>query len=262
MKDFTFSKQHDAQFLGYDKVTGAELISLFDNAQAHHKGWASVATSETSSCLVIALNYTIMSASLISRINRPDKGITALRGNCQHLPNGNTIGAWSENAYVSEHTPDGQLVLEAKFASQRFVTYRAYKFDFTGRPTEPPILRATVYGVTPDTSITAWYVSWNGATEVAEWRFSREQSRRNLPSTVGSAVKEGFETTFLSDGLERFVYVEAIARNGSVIGRSQTQEADWPVEWNTLVKSRKNGNAREVASHDQPLKVRQDRSEL
>lgn len=165
-----------------------------------------------------------MSARVVKQIYRPDGGLTALRGNFQHLPNGNMIGSWSENAYVSEHLPDGRTILEARFSSERFVTYRAYKYNFTGRPAEPPVLKAVVYGASRDTASTAWYVSWNGATEVAEWRFCRD-GKRGATTIIGQTRKTGFETTFVSDGVENRVHVEAIGRNGSVIGRSAMQEA-------------------------------------
>lgn len=228
--------RHDAQFLGFDRDTGVEMISLFDNAVAHQGGWQSEPTASTSSCLIVALDYTSMTAKAVTQIWRPDGGLTALRGNFQHLPDGNTIASWSENAYISEHAPGGQLLLEGRFASKRFVTYRAYKFNLTGHPTEPPVLKAIVYGVSPRTSTTSWYVSWNGATDVAEWRFCRGQ-QGSLPTIVGSAAKDGFETLFLSDGFEGMVYAEAVARNGTVIGRSEAVRAELPREWEAIIDS-------------------------
>lgn len=222
---FNFSKQHDAQFLGYDEASGEELLSIFDNAIAHQRGWVSPSTSNVSSCLVVALNHESKKARLVQQIYRPDGGLTQLRGNCQRLPNGHTIGGWSDNAYISEHDSDGRLLLEAQFVSDRFVTYRAYKSNFTGNPSiEELVLKVDVYGITFNQPVTAWHVSWNGATEVVSWHFCRETAG-SLPRIVGEAAKTGFETAFLSDGLEDRVYVEAIGKDGVILGRSPTQLA-------------------------------------
>ena len=231
--DFNFSKQHDAQFMGRDPTTGAEIISFFDNAKAIQKGGIDTEpTADSSSGLVVALDTNNWTARVLRRIERPDGGLTPMRGNFQLLPNGNAVGGWSDNGYVSEHGPDGRLLFEARFASERLVNYRAYKYNFTGHPTEPPALKAFVYGETPETSTTAWYVSWNGATEVAKWRFCRGTYSKEIPANVvGTTLKIGFETVFHSDGAEGPVYVEAIAKNASVIGRSEIQQAVLPFEW-------------------------------
>ena len=106
-----------------------------------------------------------MVATLLHRALRPDGALTHLRGNMQHLANGNLLGAWSENGYISEHTPDNQVVFEASFASQRFVSYRAYKYNFIGQPLEPPIVKAFASVTERRDLTTVVYVSWNGATE-------------------------------------------------------------------------------------------------
>ena len=109
-----------------------------------------------------------MIAAVITKIDRPDGNQTYFLGNVQELPNDNIFVCWSENGYMSEFTPSGELALEAKFVSHRFAVYRAYKFEFTGLPLDPPALKAHAFGTTADTITTVFYVSWNGATEVAD----------------------------------------------------------------------------------------------
>lgn len=75
----------------------------------------------------------------------PDGKRSDKRGNFQLLQNGNAFVGWSDNGYMSEHSPGGRVLMEAQFASKRFVTYRSYKFNFTGRPAELPALRGFVY---------------------------------------------------------------------------------------------------------------------
>ena len=58
----------------------------------------------------------------------------------EYLSNGNILGGWGENAYITEYKkPGAQLVYEASFASERFANYRAYKMDFIAQPTSKPV---------------------------------------------------------------------------------------------------------------------------
>jgi hypothetical protein len=114
----------------------------------------------------------------------------------------------------------------------RLVTYRAYKFNFTAAPTEPPTLKAYVYAAAaggPNAVLTICWVSWNGATEVSWWNFYGA-SKTSSPglNLVGSAKKSGFETMFTAAGYLRWVIAEAVAANGSILGRSEKQETIVP----------------------------------
>jgi hypothetical protein len=65
-------------------------------------------------------------------------------------------------------------------------SYRAYKAEWTGRPSSPPAVAVADGAV---------WVSWNGATEVARWELllgSDEASLRPLPGSV--RARTGFET--------------------------------------------------------------------
>ena len=183
-----------------------------------------------------------MVARVLKRFKRPDSGLTHARGNVQVLPSGNLFASWSENSYISEHAQDGRLLMEARFRSSRFVTYRAYKFDFVGDPIEPPTLKAYVYGLSPATSTTVYYVSWNGATEVMVWRFLRNTT--DGTTVIGEVGKAGFETMYQSAGCEDAVLVEAIAANGSTIGRSLPIAVSVPQDWNRTSISNANSDRR------------------
>ncbi len=114
-----------------------------------------------------------MTVTLLQQWDRPDGNMTDRRSNLQVLSNENVFINWTDWGYVSEYAADGRLVMEAKFMSARMDTYRAYKFNWTGVPTEPPALKAYAYGgVTSSNDIVSvTHVSWNGATEVASWNF-------------------------------------------------------------------------------------------
>lgn len=220
--DFDFSRQHDAQWIMHgDDI---ELVSFLDNG-GDNFGYS---TSSTSAALVVRLDKTAdpPRATVVERIERPDGGKSELRGNFQILPNGNRLAGWSDNAYFTEHAPDGRMLMQAQFQTKRFVTYRAYKFPFEGFPTERPRLHANAYSA-GESSLTVYFVSWNGATNVARWRFSRV-SDEGSSSVIGEVERTGFETSFQSVGCEKRVYAEALGHDGSSLGQTEVFEVESP----------------------------------
>ncbi len=157
-QDFLFARQHDARFLPSDDGGKTELISFFDNGGDEYSR-----LSNQSAGLVVRLDTTSspMTARVEKQYRRPDGNTTDVRGNFHMLPNGNVVGGWSGPSYVSEHTADGKVVLEARFKSDRFVTYRTYKFNFTGTPSEPPVVHSSVFGTSSELSTTVTHVSWS-----------------------------------------------------------------------------------------------------
>ncbi|KAK3072058.1 hypothetical protein LTR53_007530 [Teratosphaeriaceae sp. CCFEE 6253] len=215
---FSFSRQHDARVLSQnDTVT---VVSMLDNAAdltVEHP-----ATSSTSSVLVVALHTsaTPMIATLLQRIERPDGRYTRLRGNAQTLDNGHIFAAWSDNAYVSEHTPSGEMVYEASFASNRFATYRTYKHRFTGRPLDTPAVKAFASTTSRRELTTILYASWNGATEVSSWRFYSADRGIFEVALIGDVPRTGFETACVCRGVHAIVFAEALDRSGNSLANS------------------------------------------
>ena len=172
-----------------------------------------------------------MHAAIITKIDRPDGHQTFFRGNVQELPNDNIFICWSENGHISEFTPSGDLALEAKFISNRLSIYRAYKFEFTGLPFDPPVMKAYAFGTTADTITIVFYVSWNGATEVAYWQFYGNGIEGSEFLLVGSAKKTGFETIYMAAGYQTLVYAEGFDIEGNSLGRSMVAETIVPSGW-------------------------------
>ncbi|KAH8805158.1 ASST-domain-containing protein [Xylogone sp. PMI_703] len=226
--DFAFSFQHDARFR--EENNTHTIISFLDNAS---KGQKDTATANVSSILYVALRTDIspMTATVIAKIERPDGKLTQLRGSVQELPNKNIFVCWSDYGYINEFTPSGELVLEARFMTGRFAAYRSRKFNFTGSPLYPPALKAYAFGTTNDTVTNTFYVSWNGATEVAEWRFYGTGIGEPDFHLVGSAKKKGFETSYMSAGYQKHVYAEALDAKGNSLGRSEVFETIVPSGW-------------------------------
>jgi hypothetical protein len=225
-QDFVFSKQHDAKFLESNGTH--HIISILNNASDEIFN-----EEDVSSALIVELETgtTPMTAKVLRRYNRPDGHLTRLRGNSQVLPNDNIFIGWSERGYISEHADDGEVLLSANFASARFSTYRAYKFDFTGRPSYPPALVASVWGTDESDLTTTFYVSWNGATDIAWWNFYAQASSLSHPVFIGSVPKRDFETLFVAKGFLDWVSVEAVTADGNVLGKSRVHRTDLPKHW-------------------------------
>jgi hypothetical protein len=140
------------------------------------------------------------------------------RGSFQVLPNGNVFTGWAESSRISEHSAGGQLLLEAALAAGHD-TYRAFKFPWLGRPSQPPDVYSEITWPNNST-VTTVHMSWNGATEVAKWNAHGIDADGN-PILLGSTRRASFESIIFYEGYATKVYAEAIDRHGKVIGTSE-----------------------------------------
>ncbi|KAJ5600052.1 hypothetical protein N7450_001119 [Penicillium hetheringtonii] len=225
--DFTFSKQHDVKFVSSNGTH--HVISMLNNASDERGNDETV-----SSVLYIEMDTVAMTARVINRINRPDSSLTRLRGSAQTLPNGNIFAGWSERGYQSEHAPNGDVLMTARFASTRYSTYRAYKSEFIGRPTNPPDVVASVYGTNDDDTTTIIHVSWNGATDVAGWNFYAKAYDRGGDILIGHAEKTDFETMYIVDGYMDWISVEPVDAEGKAMGKSRVTRSEIPDNWKAV----------------------------
>lgn len=225
-QDFTFSKQHHARFVESNDTH--ITVSFLNNASDELENG-----EDTSSALYVQMDTSAspMTARVVNRYNRPDGSLTRLRGSVQTLPDGNVFVGWSERGYQSEHSPDGEVLMQASFASTRFSTYRSYKFPFRSRPSSPPDLVASVYGTDENDVTTVIFVSWNGATDIASWNFYSQVHAGGTPVPVGSAKKSDFETMFIAEGYLDWVSAEAVDVDGNTLGTSDTHRSTTPKDW-------------------------------
>ena len=108
-------------------------------------------------------------------------------------------------------------------------SYRAYKYPFVGMPAEPPVLKILPMTFEKGRLASAFYVSWNGATEVASWNFYAGRRELGALPKVGSAPKMGFETSWVMPELVQYAYAEAVDKKGTVLAKSATQNIGPPV---------------------------------
>ncbi|KAF7195249.1 hypothetical protein HII31_03455 [Pseudocercospora fuligena] len=227
----SFGRQHDARIrLRNSTVT---IISIFNNAADEN---SVDEDDEPSSLLEMAL-YTAQSpmiAKVIRHVPRPNRGRTTIGGNYQYLPNGNVLGAWGDNAYITEHLPSGKVVYETSFLSTRFLNYRAYKLPWIGRPSDTPVVKALASTTKGRDLTTIFYVSWNGATEVSKWNFYSADLGDFDVRRVGSTIKNGFETSYVVRGHHAIVFAEAIDKDGNSLSNSTLVSTELPLSWHKV----------------------------
>ncbi|KAI8623491.1 ASST-domain-containing protein [Xylariaceae sp. FL1651] len=223
----TFSRQHHARYIIHSPER--DVISFLDNASGEPQIDFQPPTHAYSRGLVVELlrpEGQPMRARILREYKRPDRGLAEKRGSLQHLPNENVLMAWTDAGYLSEHTKDDQVIMEARFLNEtRLGTYRVYKSEnWVGRPKQPPDVKALGYGV-GSSSMTAIYVSWNGATEHRTWKFFSDSQ------FLGSANKTGFETVFVTTARTGMVRAEAFDNNGKYLGKSKEIPTVYPNGW-------------------------------
>jgi hypothetical protein len=206
-----FAYQHDARRLPDG------TISIFDNGSLVFENGIPRAVEE-SRAIVLELDEERMTASLVREYTHPDEQRADAAGNMQVLPNGNVFVGWGRALVFSEFGRDGELLFDARLPPPDR-SYRAFRFPWSGHPTDRP---AAVAERASEEEVTI-YASWNGATEVATWEVLAGPRPDQLGS-VGSAPREGFETTLLARTAEPYVAVRARDGSGRILGTSEPTE--------------------------------------
>lgn len=128
---------------------------------------------------------------------------------------------WAYNSYITEHSPDGSLIMEAKIPI-KLRSYRAFKHTWVGTPSRPPDITSESV-VVDDEFLTVVHVSWNGDTRTAKWKFS-EVRDGGVVHELGTVRRKQFETRFEHNHFAKRVIAVAIDDNGVQIGKSRVVE--------------------------------------
>lgn len=119
--------------------------------------------------------------------------------------------------FTFDGTPIFHAYMDSDLLGEGVQNYRAFRFNWTGLPTEEP---AIVAHKTP--SGMAVYVSWNGDTETVAWRFYAVTDNYGSRSYLGEVERRGFETSLLlSDHGYTQVAAEAISGQNRVLRTTQ-----------------------------------------
>ncbi|KAI1370975.1 hypothetical protein F4677DRAFT_322956 [Hypoxylon crocopeplum] len=211
-----FCYQHDARFANEARTE----VTLFDNA---HMSTDANRTDDRdcSRGLHLELDYGNMTARVLHEYYHPDRIVAAAMGGLQTLGNGNKLIAWGFQPTITEHTAQGDVVLDVQLGPFNQVgtapqVYRAKKVNWTGSPTWGPSIAGTPQGTGRGV-----YMSWNGATEFTEWAVLADNSTDNLSSwdrVVQRAARAGFETFVGLETSPRYVRAAALDADGHVLG--------------------------------------------
>lgn len=184
-------------------------LSIFDNGAGLYK------TEKHSRGIVISLDLVKKTASLL-REYLPDPSVLASsQGSVQLLDDGHVFIGWGAEPYFSEYDANGTIIFDERLPLPCH-SYRAFKADWVGRPTTLP----AVVAVRTGTDRVTVKASWNGATEVARWDVLAGAGKTQL-SRLATFSRVGFETAMELRTRARFVRVAALARDGSVLARSE-----------------------------------------
>lgn len=178
-----------------------------------------VSTAATSSAMEIEIDEDGKTATLVWQASSPSLSLSESQGNLQILSNGNRFCSVGDSPKIFEITADGRVAFDAKVGEEPMQIYRAFRGDWVGHPAESEF-QLFVYAW-DCTASTVFYTSWNGATEVYEYRFYAANSTVAAFQHVATARKDSnFETTATSSGFALYSYAVALSVNGEELGRT------------------------------------------
>ena len=206
-----FAFQHDARRLPNGN------ISIFDNGSLVFDNGTPKAVEE-SRAIVLEVDEKRMRATLVHEYTHPDGQYADAAGNTQVLPNGDVFVGWGRALAISEFSHDGELLFDLRLPPENR-SYRAFRFPWSGHPTDKP---ACVAERTLGDEVRV-YASWNGATEVESWE-ALVGPRPGRLKPLGEVARDGFETAIVVRTADRYVGVRAKDRSGRVLGTSEPVE--------------------------------------
>jgi hypothetical protein len=201
--------QHDARLQPDGTVT------LFDDGSSPRIHYQSRGVQ-------IALDSRRRTARLVRTHIHSSPILSDSQGNMQTLPNGNALIGWGSVPDVSELARSGRLLFDAHLPPGTS-SYRAFRFQWAGRPLSPPAASATVLGG----DSTAVYASWNGASDVTSWRVLAGADSKSL-TAVAAMPASGFESSVTFPHPYAYVAVQALNTAGHLLGSSQPVKVRTP----------------------------------
>lgn len=212
----SIARQHHARW-----TDNYRSITVFDNGEEGPRNiWRSRG-------LKIAVDTNKMEVSVIADAYHPHNYTTISQGSAQQLDNGNLLVGWGNTGAFTEFSSDGKEVLcdwqfAALFAANHggwsagaAEAYRVYQKSWKGEPLQPPDVK---FG----TKESMLYVSWNGATELRQWRLEGSNDVSGDADAwkhVSQIEKQGFESNITVDADEYMGFrLTALDKNEESLG--------------------------------------------
>ncbi|KAJ5615189.1 hypothetical protein N7537_000303 [Penicillium hordei] len=211
--NWTFGFQHHARWHPQLSQPGTEVISFFDNS-----GDGTITYNNVSRALVVQLNHTDSTATVLRKAAAPYDLQAQSQGNTQLLSDDRIFVNWGSEGAFTEFDADNEVLYHA-FIQTGSVSYRGFLSNWTGTPKESPALVA----LKTASNLVELYVSWNGDTETSAWRFFYVDGKEK--TQVGQVKRDSFETaftwksTFALSSSARFV-AEAVGANGESLAQT------------------------------------------
>jgi Arylsulfotransferase (ASST) len=188
----SFAFQHDVRVRAF----GDGLVTMFDD------GAGPPFVHPQSRALELRLDVKHLTATVVTqRVHSPPL-LSSYEGDDQELPDQEDFIGWGQQPFFSEYSPQGKLLFEGRFVDAN-ITYRAYRFPWSGTPSAPPSVALARHG----RKMTV-YASWNGATNVSFWQVLAGNDASAL-RPVATAPKRGFETAIIARAW-KYVAVQAL----------------------------------------------------
>ncbi|KUI59957.1 hypothetical protein VP1G_07181 [Cytospora mali] len=226
----SFAWQHHARFY---PGSNDKDITFFDNhvLTTSHQ----TCKGDCSRGLHIRLNFDTHdddsdgspTAQIVREFLHPQSLQAQSQGSVQPLEDnsGNVFIGWGRCPTFTEHTADGEAVMDVQFSPWHTRTntialdnYRAYRMDWKATPQwNPDIMTSKRDGVL------GIYASWNGATEVRAWAFLASNSSDDLHDynkVVAIVPRDGFETSVPLEYPAKYARAAALDANHNIIGSS------------------------------------------
>jgi hypothetical protein len=198
--------QHDAEPLGPD------LFSVFDNGGPPSR-------LRRSRGVVVRVDPAAKTATVVTTVAIPTPIFAQTQGDLERLPDGSWWIGWGNVNESSQVSAGGTQLFEAHTPAGS-ESYRSLRFPWSAQPLTRPALALML---APGDALRA-YVSWNGATAVARWRFEAGPSPGAL-EPLRSIARSGFETVARLPGSARYVAAQALNAAGRVLASSLTRAA-------------------------------------
>jgi Arylsulfotransferase (ASST) len=183
-------------------------FTIFDNEAGDYK------VGKSSRGLVLHVDEKRRHASFVRQFNPPVPILSSALGSVQELPGGHVLVGWGQHPYFTEYKRDGSVVFSGHLKGKGTLDYRAFKSEWTGRPSGRPAIAVTRSG-----SGMTVYASWNGDTRVRHWKVLAGSAAGNL-SVVGQATRHGFETHIRVAKHAAYVAAAGYDSAGHELGRS------------------------------------------
>jgi outer membrane protein assembly factor BamB len=184
-------------------------LTVFDNQGAPHGG-------PQSRAIVLAVDEGRRTARLERQLLHPLALQSSSMGSVQVLPNGNLFVGWGAEPFVSEFSPSGELLFDARLGTD-YLSYRAFRLPWTAAGEDHPAIAASRDNAG---GVDLW-ASWNGDTQVTRWLVLGGGQRGAL-SSLGSFARSGFETAIHVDATPQRLAVRGLDASGHTLGESAT----------------------------------------